>query len=873
MNPVEIKYLADVTELKKALETLQNENKQLNATLDKSQQEVQDLGKKFESLENKGKKAFEETNKKGDILGKGMKKVGAAMAAAFALDKIMEFGGKVIEVTSNFQKFEAVLTNALGSKSAAQQGMAMILDFAARTPFSVQELTESYVKLVNRGFIPTVAQMTQLGDLASSTGKSFDQLTEAILDAQTGEFERLKEFGIRASKDGDVVTFAFKGVETQVDFTSEAINNYLLSLGEIQGVAGSMDAISKTLGGAISNLGDSWDQFLLALGESSSGLIMGVVQQLSAMLSVITDLISEEKLLSDQYKQDQLDLKMLEVEILNTNTTQAKRIELIKQLKNQYPDYLFNLDAEKATNEDIAKALDLVNKSLVDKIILQKQNEKLEEQATKVAEEKARLLEIERELIKEVAAAELRGNTYFPWVKTKELARQMPLLEKVSYYMKEHESMQEHFLKLYTDYVDTQKEVQKEEEKLNSAYNDRNKLMEQLVGNANKAIIPTEYYLNAMAEFDKKMAEEAANKRAEEAAKAAVAQEEALKKILQVQGIRVDIMEDGITKELAALDLKYIKERQAMKDNHQALLLLEQKYLIDRDEIVRKGAQKSITIQRKNGKADIKALEDKNKEQLEKDVESLNSGFKFKQENDERIKDSNEKRAQERIQLEADVFSSLNSLAYIFAQDAAQFAQFSKVLALFQIGIDTARAISSVVAAASATSITPIDLALKVAAGTATVLANIAQAKALIQGDAPVPGFKDGVIDLQGSGTSKSDSIAARLSRGESVMTSEETAKYKSELMAIRKNNFEELITTKYVLPAIKQVNKASNTGENMAAMTKLMAAMGSDAIVDAIYRNKPATSKDIAKLSKDISRTFKETAYVKSKMWKGGQA
>lgn len=872
MNPVEIKYLADVTELKKALETLQNENRQLNATLDKSQQEVQDLGKKFETLENKGKKAFEETNKKGDLLGKGMKKVGAAMAAAFALDKIMQFGAKVIEVTSNFQKFEAVLTNALGSKSAAQQGMAMILDFAARTPFSVQELTDSYVKLVNRGFIPTVQQMTQLGDLASSTGKSFDQLTEAILDAQTGEFERLKEFGIRASKEGDVVRFAFKGVETQVDFTSEAINDYVLSLGEIQGVAGSMEAISKTLGGAISNLGDSWDQFLLALGESSSGLIMGVVQQLSSMLSVITDLISEEKLLSEQYKQDQLNLKMLEVEILNTNTTQTKRVELIKQLKSQYPDYLFNLDEEKATNEDIAKALDLVNKSLVDKIILQKENEKLEEQANNVAEEKARLLEIERELIEKVASAELRGNTDRYWVQTRELARQMPLLEKVSFYMERHESKQKYFNGLYTAYMDTQKEVQKEEEKLNAAYKDRNQLMQQLVGNANKAIVPTEYFLNAMAEFDKKMAEDGAKKRAEEAEQSAKAQEEALKKFLQVQGIRVDIMEDGITKELAALDLKYIKERQAMKDNHAALLLLEQKYQIDRTKIIDKAEKRIVKeIGFQSTKDFIKNSEDRNKQQLELDLKALNEGAETRKEINTDIVSDEQAKSEALFKIAYSTFDSLNSLAYIFAEDASKFAQFSKTLALFQIGVSTAEAIAKGIASASGIGF-PANL-VAIATTTATVLGNIAQAKALIQGDAPVPGFKDGVIDLQGKGTSKSDSIAARLSRGESVMTAEETAKYKSELMAIRKNNFEDLITTKYVLPAIKQVNKASSTADNMAAMTKMMAAMDSEAIVEAIYRNKPATSKDIAKLSKDISRTFKETAYVKSKMWKGGQA
>ena len=52
----------------------------------------------------------------------------------------------------------------------------------------MEELTESFIKLKNRGFDPTKEELTQIGDLAASQGKSFDQLTEAILDAQTGEF-------------------------------------------------------------------------------------------------------------------------------------------------------------------------------------------------------------------------------------------------------------------------------------------------------------------------------------------------------------------------------------------------------------------------------------------------------------------------------------------------------------------------------------------------------------------------------------------------------------------------------------------------------------------------------------------------------------
>ena len=104
--------------------------------------------------------------------------------------------------------------------------------------------------------------MRKLGDLASSTGKGFDQLAEAILDAQTGQFERLKEFGIKAAQNGDTVTMNFKGQKTSIDNTAESIQAYLLSLGDMTGVSGSMEAISKTLEGQVSNLEDSVSQMI-----------------------------------------------------------------------------------------------------------------------------------------------------------------------------------------------------------------------------------------------------------------------------------------------------------------------------------------------------------------------------------------------------------------------------------------------------------------------------------------------------------------------------------------------------------------------------------------------------------------------------------
>lgn len=243
-------------------------------------------------------KSLKQSEKQLTGFSKAVKGVGGELTAALGAIGFVALGKQILDITAEFQKFEAVLTNTLGSKSAAQDAMERIQDFAAKTPFSVQELTASFVKLANQGFVPTTDELRKLGDLASSTGKNFDQLSEAILDAQTGEFERLKEFGIRASKQGDQVTFAFKGVETQTKFTADSIREYILTLGDLQGVSGSMAAISETLGGKISNLGDAWDKFLLSLGTQTSGVAFTVLDLLSRGVEGAIDALTDDKGLS-----------------------------------------------------------------------------------------------------------------------------------------------------------------------------------------------------------------------------------------------------------------------------------------------------------------------------------------------------------------------------------------------------------------------------------------------------------------------------------------------------------------------------------------------------------------------------------------------
>ena len=284
----------------------------------------------------------------------------ATFAKAFAVDQILSFGNAIVSTTGKFEKYQSVLTNALGSRSAAKGSQNLIADFAAATPNSVKEITEDFVKLVNRGITPTRQQLTNLGDLAASQGKGFDQLTEAVLDAQSGEFERLKEFGIRASKSGDQVSLSFKGVTQTVKATSGEITNAILKFGQMSGVQGSMAAVSLTLEGQISNLGDSFDRLLVALGNA--GVAGGFKFALSAaqqFLGVMTDLISNSP--ADEFRKEQAAINGLVGAIALANNNEQVRLGLITSLNQQYPEFLGKLNAESVSTGILETRLAAVN--------------------------------------------------------------------------------------------------------------------------------------------------------------------------------------------------------------------------------------------------------------------------------------------------------------------------------------------------------------------------------------------------------------------------------------------------------------------------------------------------------------------------------
>lgn len=196
-----------------------------------------------------------------------MRKSLFAFAAGFSLVNIAQ---QVVAAQREFDKLNSSLTTATGSAKSAGEAMKALQDFAARTPFSLQEVTEGFLKLRNLGLNPSERALESYGNTSAAMGKSLNQLVEAVADAATGEFERLKEFGIKAKQQGDAVSLTFQGTTTKIGNNAAEIEEYLTRIGEVN-FAGGMARQANTLDGDLSRLGDTWNQTLVAFSQSGFG--------------------------------------------------------------------------------------------------------------------------------------------------------------------------------------------------------------------------------------------------------------------------------------------------------------------------------------------------------------------------------------------------------------------------------------------------------------------------------------------------------------------------------------------------------------------------------------------------------------------------
>lgn len=233
----------------------------------------------IDNLANKGTKAEKATTSL-------TAKLGAAAAGFLSLGAAIKAVNALVETNRQFEKLRAGLVTATGSVEGMEQAWGALMQYAMDTPYGIEQVTASFTKLINYGLTPSEEAMTSYGDTASAMSKSLDQMIEAVADAATGEFERLKEFGIKAKNNGDTITFTFRGVATTVKNSSKEIEQYLIDLGKTN-FGGAMQRQMNTLDGSIANLSDTWEIFKYNLSDGA------FADMASGAIGLVTDGIAE----------------------------------------------------------------------------------------------------------------------------------------------------------------------------------------------------------------------------------------------------------------------------------------------------------------------------------------------------------------------------------------------------------------------------------------------------------------------------------------------------------------------------------------------------------------------------------------------------
>lgn len=302
---------------------------------------------RMDDLRNKGRNIGSEFGSAESMLSK-WKTAAKAFIAVKLVGYLTQLNSAAYRIRKEFAKYEAVLRNTFQSQEKATQAMKMLQQLAADTPASLQEWTESYIKLVNRGLKPTSQELINMGDLASSQGKSVDQLIEAILDAMTGENERLKEFGIKAAKSGETTKFTFRGVTTEVRNSEQAIKDYLLSLGRLDGVVGSMTVQMQELEGMQSNFGDTVDSVLNRIGKKMEPFYKGLLRRGISFFSTIDKLFTSHTEVYESHLEQLIQLESAVPQLMSRyeelssktslNTTEQKELaSVISQITSLIP--------------------------------------------------------------------------------------------------------------------------------------------------------------------------------------------------------------------------------------------------------------------------------------------------------------------------------------------------------------------------------------------------------------------------------------------------------------------------------------------------------------------------------------------------------
>lgn len=304
-------------EYSKAAKSVLELTKQYNesaAKTGKTSTETKELKKQLAAAEAQLKttaSALKAANNGMDSFGKSAGSTGSGLTAALtksqllasaistlssaALSGAKQFVSMGIEYNAQIESYRVGLTNMLGDAQAANEAMAAIQEDAARTPFSVDSLTQANQLLISAGENAEYSRkvIMALGDAVSATGGG-----NAELSRMAANLQQIANVGKASAI--DIKQFAYAGInvyQVLADYTGKTVQEVqnmtvsydllseaLIAASEEGGrYYNAMDTQSQTMNGRVSTLKDNVSQLAGLMTGNLTGAIGQVIEKLNEM--------------------------------------------------------------------------------------------------------------------------------------------------------------------------------------------------------------------------------------------------------------------------------------------------------------------------------------------------------------------------------------------------------------------------------------------------------------------------------------------------------------------------------------------------------------------------------------------------------------
>lgn len=236
--------------------------------------------------------------KESDQTSQLLAKLGAGFAGFLTLQGMYNFGKKIAEVRGQFQQLQIALETMLGSKVVADEMMAKMVDFAAKTPFSLLEVSQGSKQLAAIGtdaemIIPT---LKALGDVSSGLGIELSRLVlnygqvktqgklmgREMKDFQIMGIDLVKQLSISLGKSEADIRKLQEAGKIGFGDVEKAFQDMTSTGGKFENL---MFKQSASITGQISNLGDNVDKMLNSIGQANEGVLYGIISVASGAVS------------------------------------------------------------------------------------------------------------------------------------------------------------------------------------------------------------------------------------------------------------------------------------------------------------------------------------------------------------------------------------------------------------------------------------------------------------------------------------------------------------------------------------------------------------------------------------------------------------